>query len=167
MAKKLSLLLASLTISLVFFLTIVMPTNISAQSVNRDGDVIFLDATSQTSTATTSTTAIGSTASPTTFKFGNSTITIPAGFFPDFKSLLTWLLQVALIISVLLVLFQLVFAGVNWITSGGDKGKTDSARSRIVAAIIGLIIVVASWAIFLFILQIIGISPANLLPMLS
>ncbi len=44
-------------------------------------------------------------------------------------------------------LFQLVLAGIAWITSGGDKTKLGEARDRITNAFIGLIIVVAGWAI--------------------
>lgn len=141
---------------------------VRAQEVNRDGDVVYLGTTTTATTnSATITTGLGAASGPTIYQLGGYTIEIPAGYFPDFKTLMTWLLQVALVVSVLLVLFQLVYAGINWITSGGDKGKTDTARGRIVAAIIGLVIVVASWAIFLFVLQLIGIAPGTVLPSLS
>lgn len=156
-------------ISLVFSLLIGLSLNstVLAQEVSQEGDVIYLTTTASPSPSTTSTINLQAGSEPTVVNFEGKSLEIPAGYFPDFKTLMTWLLQVALVVSVLLVLFQLVYAGINWITSGGDKGKTDTARSRIVAAIIGLVIVVASWAIFLFVLQLIGIAPGAVLPSLS
>lgn len=43
--------------------------------------------------------------------------------------------------------FQVVIAGIAWITSGGDKGKLGEARDRMTNAFIGLVIVVAGWSI--------------------
>jgi hypothetical protein len=44
-------------------------------------------------------------------------------------------------------LLQILIAGIAWITSAGDKGKLGEARDRITNAFIGLVIVVAGWAI--------------------
>ena len=44
-------------------------------------------------------------------------------------------------------LIQFMIGGFNWITSGGDKAKLQSARDRLTNAFIGLIIVVAAWSI--------------------
>lgn len=141
-------------------------------AVNQQGDVIYLS--SQATTTTTTTTNKGGTtfASPTpktvtstkSTTMINKMVNVPPGYYPDFNTMLTSLLQIALIVSVLMVLFQLVSAGINWITSGGDKAKTENARNKIVAAVIGLVLVVASWAVFLFILQILGLTPAQIIP---
>lgn len=42
----------------------------------------------------------------------------------------------------------LIFGAIKWITSGGDKSKVEEARNKITSAIIGLLILVAVWAIF-------------------
>ncbi|PWU23783.1 hypothetical protein C5B42_01830 [Candidatus Cerribacteria bacterium 'Amazon FNV 2010 28 9'] len=47
----------------------------------------------------------------------------------------------------LLVFIYLVWGGVEWITAGGDKSKTESARQKLTNAIIGLAIVAAAFAI--------------------
>lgn len=154
--------------------------SVSAQgvSVNQEGDVIYLGTTTTTTTTTIAsptptptptqnTGSINLNPSGTNVPVGDSYFYLPQGFFPDFNTMVTSLLQIALIASVIIVLFQLVTAGLNWITSGGDKAKTDSARSKIVAAVIGLVLVVASWAIFLFILQLIGIAPGSVIPFSS
>lgn len=44
-------------------------------------------------------------------------------------------------------LFQFLVGGLHWSTSGGDKAKLESAKGRITHAFIGLIIVIAGWAI--------------------
>jgi hypothetical protein len=47
---------------------------------------------------------------------------------------------ILLIIAILLSLFFLIWGAIRWITSGGDKGKLDGARTAITAAIVGLIL---------------------------
>jgi len=42
---------------------------------------------------------------------------------------------------------MLIIGGIRWILSGGDKANTESARNQITAALIGLIIVFAAWAL--------------------
>ena len=69
-----------------------------------------------------------------------------------------------IIIAAILVLIYLVWGGIQWITSGGEKGAITAAKSRISAALIGLLIVLASWAIFVLIKYMFGISlsePSN------
>jgi hypothetical protein len=43
--------------------------------------------------------------------------------------------------------FQLIIAGISWITAGGEKNKLTEARERLTNAFLGLVIVVAGWAI--------------------
>ena len=154
---------------------IALPIQAQGVAVNQQGDVIYLGTTTTTTTviasptptttSQTTTTIDLSTPVTTTVPVGNNeSVRIPEGFFPNFTTMVTSLLQIALVVSVILVLFQLISAGINWITSGGDKAKTDSARGKIVAAIIGLILVIASWAVFLFILQMIGLEAGQVLP---
>ena len=57
-----------------------------------------------------------------------------------------------LIIAVVLALIYLVYGGIKYITSGGDKAKVDAARSHITAAIVGLIMALLAY----FILNIIA-----------
>lgn len=137
-------------------------------AVNQQGDVIYLGTTTTTTTVVTTPTPVATPVASlppgTVVPVGTTFVTLPRGFFPNIRTMLTSLLQIALIVSVIMVLFQLVTAGLNWITSGGDKSKTDSAQSKIVAAIVGLVLVVASWAIFLFILQLLGLQPGEIIP---
>ena len=57
------------------------------------------------------------------------------------------LITMALIIAAIVFFFMLVIGGIKWITSGGDKAQTEGARNQITAALVGLVIVFAAWAI--------------------
>lgn len=52
-----------------------------------------------------------------------------------------------LIVAAVVFFFILIIGGVRWITSGGDKAATEGARNQITAALVGLVIVFAAWAI--------------------
>ncbi|GIW62020.1 MAG: hypothetical protein KatS3mg089_0872 [Patescibacteria group bacterium] len=60
-----------------------------------------------------------------------------------FKTILTYLL----IAGALVAIIFLIWGGIKWITSGGDKTKVESARYTIIGAIIGLIVVFGSFLI--------------------
>jgi len=74
-------------------------------------------------------------------------ISRPPGGFSDIGSLISNLLTVAMVLSGLIVFAFLVWGGVQWITSGGDKAGVEAARNRITAALIGLVIVGAAYAV--------------------
>ncbi len=81
---------------------------------------------------------------------------LPTGFFTNPSQLITDLVNIAFVIAVILVFFYLIWGGIEWITSGGDKGKTEGARNKITAAVIGLIVLAASYAILTLTLQLLG-----------
>lgn len=53
-------------------------------------------------------------------------------------------------------MFQVLTGGLYWITSAGDKTKLSEARDRIQNAAIGLLVVVAAWAILALAGQFLG-----------
>ena len=79
--------------------------------------------------------------------FAVSVETPDSFFFTDIGSLINKLLNFVMVLGALLVFMYLIWGGIEWITSGGDKGKTEAARGKITAAVIGLIVLAASWAI--------------------
>ncbi|MEN8253601.1 MAG: hypothetical protein ABFQ62_04470 [Patescibacteria group bacterium] len=85
-------------------------------------------------------------------------ILIPEGFFQDLGELISKGLTFVIAIAALMVFLYLIWGGIDWITSGGDKAKTDQARQKIIAAVIGLIIVAASFAILTIVLNFLGIN---------
>ncbi len=72
----------------------------------------------------------------------------------DFAKLAKSIVTLVIVVAALLTLFYLVMGAIAWITSGGDKGKVEEARNKITAAVIGLLILAAVWAIFQLVLTI-------------
>jgi len=85
-------------------------------------------------------------------------VTKPTGFFTDIGTLINSALNFVMVIAALLVFMYLIWGGIEWITSGGDKGKTESARNKITSAVIGLIVVAASYAILQLTLNFLGFT---------
>ncbi len=87
----------------------------------------------------------------------------PAGDFAPLKGvtipkIITSSISLALIVAAVVFFFMLVIGGIRWITSGGDKGGTEVARNQITAALVGLVIVFAAWAIMQLIGGLFGIT---------
>jgi len=62
-------------------------------------------------------------------------------------NILGGLLSLVFVVALLVALLFLVWGGLKWITSGGDKAGVEAARSTIVASILGLLVVVLSYFI--------------------
>jgi len=71
----------------------------------------------------------------------------------QFADIVAAAILLILIIAAVVFFFMLVIGGVRWITSGGDKAQTEAARGQITAALVGLVIIFAAWAI----IQLVGI----------
>jgi len=50
----------------------------------------------------------------------------------------------------------LIYGGIKWILSGGDKQAVESARNHIVAAIVGLVIVAGAFVIIGVVFKLLG-----------
>ncbi|NCN07055.1 MAG: hypothetical protein GW762_04685 [Candidatus Pacebacteria bacterium] len=55
--------------------------------------------------------------------------------------------ETAINIGGLLVLFYFIWGSIEWITAGGDSGKLEKARLRMMHAVVGLLILVSSFVI--------------------
>ena len=73
-------------------------------------------------------------------------------------TLLSGIISFVFIVAAIIFFFMLVLGGIQWMISGGDKTATEQARGRITAALIGLIIVFAAWAITKLMEQFLGID---------
>lgn len=95
--------------------------------------------------------------------FAQSTISIkePASGVKDIGNLLSAGIQVAMIIAAILTFTFLVWGGIQWILSGGDKTQTQAARDRITMALVGLGIVAAAWALMKVIGYFFGVDVFN------
>ncbi len=77
---------------------------------------------------------------------------------PPLGKLMGNLVLVAFVVAALFFLFQVIIGGISWINAGGDPKALDAARSRITNAVIGLIIVVAAFAVSLIVTTVLGIN---------
>jgi len=75
--------------------------------------------------------------------------------------LISRIIGVIIAISAILFLLYFIWGGIQWITSGGEKTAVMTAKQRITAAIIGLILVLASWTIFTLVKYLFGIPPTQ------
>lgn len=65
-------------------------------------------------------------------------------------------------LAVIIALVYLLYGGIKWITSGGEKEKVEESRRHIIAALIGLIVVVLAVFLLSVILAAFGISFSSL-----
>lgn len=63
-----------------------------------------------------------------------------------------------IIVAFVLAMIFLLTGAFHWITSGGDKANLESARNKIIHAIVGLIVLASVWAIMAIVSQFLGIS---------
>lgn len=66
--------------------------------------------------------------------------------------------RTVVIIGGVAFLLYLVWGGIEMMTAGGDKNKTQEAQQKISNGIIGLTILVASYAIILFVQNVLKIN---------
>jgi len=97
--------------------------------------------------------ALASPALAQTFTFDTSRVP-----FTDLGKLLSNALILLFFFAAVLAFIFIVVGGIQWITAGGDKVAAQSARDRITAAVVGLLIVVAAFAITLILSVVLGIN---------
>lgn len=67
-----------------------------------------------------------------------------------------------LVIAAVIAFAYLIMGGIQWITSGGDKGAMETARNKITHAIVGLIIVASAYAVMTLVSSFLGLDIKNL-----
>jgi hypothetical protein len=79
---------------------------------------------------------------------GSIGVAQPTGMkITDVGVLISKTISFTFIIAGILVFGFLVYGGMTWLTAGGDKTKTEAARTMITNAVIGLAIIASSWAV--------------------
>lgn len=81
--------------------------------------------------------------------------------FWDLGRLLSNVLALLFFFAALFAFIFIIIGGIQWITAGGDKVAAQAARDRITAAVVGLLIVVAAFAIVLILSTVLGINLFN------
>ncbi len=118
-----------------------------------------------------STTAVMGAAATLPAFAGNSNYVgiCPTGSFagvcnPNISTLLGSVINVVFVIAILIALFFLIYGGIRWIISQGNKEKVNGARDMLIAALIGLIVVFLSYFLLGLVIQLLfGQSTQNLI----
>ena len=66
------------------------------------------------------------------------------GFLQD---LLPRIIGLGLIIGIVMFFFIMLIGAIQWISSGGDKGAIEAARSKLTNALVGILLLLALFAI--------------------
>lgn len=74
----------------------------------------------------------------------------PTGGTDILQNIIQFGISFSLIAAIVLALFVIIWGGIQWTTSGGDKQKLQQAKLRITFAIVGLIVALLAF----FIIQI-------------
>lgn len=95
---------------------------------------------------------------------GGEKITPPSGvptggLSPTGSNLINLILNLLFIVGLVLAIVFIIFAGLQWILSGGDKQKLQAARNRLTYSIIGFLIIILSLAIVNIIIALLGGTP--------
>ena len=90
---------------------------------------------------------------------GNLTVIKPTNMnIVDLGGAISKGIQLMVGVAGILLFVFLVWGGIEWITSGGDKTKVENARNRITNALIGLAIVALAWAIQALLTNLFGLN---------
>lgn len=76
----------------------------------------------------------------------------------DLGKLISSSVSVIIIVAGILIFVFLVWGGIEWLTSGGDKAHVENAQKRITNALIGLAIIAAAWALSQIITTFFGVQ---------
>jgi cytochrome bd-type quinol oxidase subunit 2 len=79
--------------------------------------------------------------------------TVPSETEPSVKSTLETMLDLLSMVAGIIAVIMIIVAGTKFITSQGDSGKVASARSSIIYALVGLIIVILAQTIIYFVID--------------
>lgn len=78
--------------------------------------------------------------------------------YSDIGHFISNMINFVITIAAIAFFAYFVMGGFQYLTSSGDKTKTEEARTRITNALIGLAIITASWAIWKIVIYFFGID---------
>lgn len=89
---------------------------------------------------------------------GTATNEVLAGSETSFIEFLGRILGAIMIIASLMLLLYLLWGGISWISAGGDASKIQKARDQMTQAVIGIIVLSSTLAIFMLVQNFLGIK---------
>lgn len=88
----------------------------------------------------------------------NDDLLTTTGTLDTLDLVISSILGLATVVGGLLFVFTFIQGAIGWIGAGGDAGKITKARDQMLQGVIGLIILVASYAIIGLVGSIVGIT---------
>lgn len=95
------------------------------------------------------------------FNIGDTFFNTPNHFLSDLPglgTLVSILFSNAIVIAGILLVFLIIFAGINMISGSGDAQRVDHAKQILTAGIIGFVVVVAAFFIVRLVESSLGIN---------
>jgi hypothetical protein len=80
----------------------------------------------------------------------------PTDLFSGTDALIPRLINLMLFIVGILAIVFLIFGGIRYVISAGDKTKVDAAKNTILYAIVGLIVAILGYAIVNWVIGVVG-----------
>lgn len=77
---------------------------------------------------------------------------------PNVQGIVRWAVIILVSLGIIAALIWLIIGAIKWIISGGDKEKVSEARQQIIAAIIGLVVLLLAVVILNFVVGILGVG---------
>lgn len=79
----------------------------------------------------------------------------------DLGTFITRVFGAVMIVGGIALFIYLVYGGIQWVSSGGEKDKVKDARDKITQSIIGFAVLASAWAIFKLVDYFFGIGIAG------
>lgn len=76
----------------------------------------------------------------------------------DFAERVGGLISLAMGVAFFILLIFLIWGAFEWMTSAGDSGKLQSARNRMLHAVVGILILSSTIALFMFVQFLLGVE---------
>lgn len=86
----------------------------------------------------------------------------PTDVFTLFPNVISTIIGVLTASAILWFIFQFIIGAYGWLAAGGDQKAVETARARIMNAVIGLVLVVSALVIITVIGSLLGINILNL-----
>lgn len=80
----------------------------------------------------------------------------PTDLFAGGDALIPRLINLMLFIVGILAIVFLIFGGIRYVISGGDKSKVDAAKNTILYAIVGLVVAILGYAVVNWVIGVVG-----------
>lgn len=89
------------------------------------------------------------------------------GALSNLEQFISTMIGVITVFAGMFFIVSFLMGAVSWISAGGDSGKIQSARDKMIQSTLGLVVVVAAYAVIGLIGRIVGLDVLNPAEMLS